>query len=78
MPDRDFKSQARCRLITVQINQGELPGLIHLTSWLKAKGITQKRLAEMVGTTKDSVSNWAQGRWGPSSVWLPLIADALG
>ena len=44
----------------------------------KAKGMTQERLAELVGTKKSNISRLESGRYNPSLDFLVKVADGLG
>lgn len=43
-----------------------------------AKGLTQKQLAEMIGTKQSSVSRLENGTGNPSLAFLQKVAEALG
>lgn len=43
----------------------------------KENGLTQKQLAEKVGTTADSIYSWEKGRSEPSSDYLVRLADVF-
>lgn len=42
------------------------------------KGLTQRELAELVGTSRRHVIRWEQGRHLPSRVYAVRLAGALG
>ena len=44
----------------------------------KAKGLTQKALAQALGVTQMTVSNWENGRRQASVAMLRKVADVLG
>lgn len=44
----------------------------------KQKGITQERLAEMIGVSSQSISKWENGVTMPDIMLLPIIADTFG
>lgn len=44
----------------------------------KAEGMTQERLAELVGTKKSNISRLESGRYNPSLDFLVKVADGLG
>ncbi|MGW7196846.1 helix-turn-helix transcriptional regulator [Streptomyces chryseus] len=50
--------------------------------WLReqrnARGLTQKQVAEMLGVTHISVSNWENGRYLPSAVNLLCLFREFG
>ena len=48
-----------------------------LKSWMKAKGISQKQLAEMIGRGKPSVSQYLSGKNIPRKDVQAKIAEAL-
>lgn len=41
------------------------------------RGITQRGLADMVGTSREIIQRWENGRGRPSDRFLPALADAL-
>lgn len=43
----------------------------------KAQGLTQRELAEAVGTEGFAVSRWERGSVSPSATYLAAMADAL-
>ena len=43
----------------------------------EALGIEQKALAELIGVTKNAISNWECGRSRPDVNLLPIICEAL-
>ncbi len=44
----------------------------------KEQGMTQERLAELVGTKKSNISRFERGRYNPSLDFLIKVADGLG
>lgn len=42
------------------------------------KGITQKQLAEMVGTKQSSIARFESGNYNPTFAFVKKLADALG
>ena len=44
----------------------------------KAKGLTQERMAELLGIDQSTVSSWEVGRSSPRVSQLKAIAKALG
>lgn len=44
----------------------------------KDQGMTQERLAELVGTKKSNISRLESGRYNPSLDFLVKVADGLG
>ena len=44
----------------------------------KASGMTQERLAELVGTKKSNISRLESGRYNPSLDFLVKVAAGLG
>ena len=44
----------------------------------KAKGLTQRDLAELIGGNRESIRAWECGLYWPSAQFLPDIAKALG
>ena len=48
-----------------------------IASWRRAKGLTQRQLADKVGVTDAAVSLWESGR-GVRQVNLEAIVQALG
>ena len=44
----------------------------------KSAGLTQVQLAEKVGVTQATVSDWERGDYFPGAQKLPALADALG
>lgn len=44
----------------------------------RGQGITQERLAEMVGTKKSNISRLESGRYNPSLDFLVKVAGGLG
>ena len=41
-------------------------------------GITQRRLAEIVGVSRTTVNHWETGRFTPSAEYMPKLASAFG
>lgn len=44
----------------------------------KDQGMTQEKLAELVGTKKSNISRLESGRYNPSLDFLVKVADGLG
>lgn len=44
----------------------------------KKAGLTQPKLAELVGTSRQSILQWETGDYWPSASWLPKLAKACG
>ena len=44
----------------------------------KSAGLTQAQLAEKVGVSQATVSEWERGDYLPGAQKLPALADALG
>lgn len=42
------------------------------------KGITQKKLAQMIGTKQSAISRFESGEYNPTLSFLDKLADALG
>lgn len=49
-----------------------------LKMYRKAKGLSQKKLADKVGTTKQSFGRWEYGQCFPSTYYVPLLCKELG
>lgn len=49
----------------------------HLKEFRKAKKLTQSELAEMVGTTKNTISSIETGQFSPSAFLAYLLCVAL-
>lgn len=45
-----------------------------LKEFRQQKGLSQKELADLLGTTRDTVANWEHGRGRPNIEMLALIA----
>ena len=52
--------------------------MTNIKSIRESKGLTQKQLADKIGTTQPCVCNWESGTSDPRTADLPRIADALG
>ncbi|MBR5446011.1 MAG: helix-turn-helix transcriptional regulator, partial [Clostridia bacterium] len=57
----------------MKINIGE-----NIRSLRKEKGITQERLAELLGVTPQAVSRWESGAGYPDMEQLPGLASLFG
>lgn len=44
----------------------------------KEQGITQKRLAELMGTAQSNISRFERGNYNPSLAFLQRMAQSLG
>lgn len=42
------------------------------------KGITQKELAQMIGTKQSAISRFESGEYNPTILFLDKLVDALG
>ena len=42
------------------------------------KGITQKKLAQMIGTKQSAISRFESGEYNPTILFLDKLVDALG
>lgn len=51
---------------------------IQLKEVRKSEGLTQERLAELVGTKKSNISRLESGRYNPSLDFLVKVAEGLG
>lgn len=40
--------------------------------------MSQKDLADLIGTDRGTICNWELCRYSPNAYWMPLLADALG
>lgn len=40
-------------------------------------GLSQKQLADLIGTSKGQVSHWENGDWGCEAAQLPALAAAV-
>ena len=61
--------------ITIRaLQEHGLPGIRRRRKELK---ISKTALAEMIGTTRQSVDIWEKGAALPAAYWLPAIARAL-
>lgn len=49
-----------------------------LKEFRKAKKLSQKKLADIVGTTKQSFGRWEYGQCFPSTYYVPLLCKVLG
>lgn len=58
--------------------RGDLALSIALSRAMRAKGISQRDLAEMTGIRKETISRILSGRRRPSAKTLMLITSALG
>lgn len=50
---------------------------IRLKELRTEKGYTQKQLAELIGTTDDSIFSWEKGRSQPPIEFIRLLCKAL-
>jgi transcriptional regulator with XRE-family HTH domain len=49
-----------------------------LQKYMIEKGITQDRLARLLGTTKFTLSRWMNGKNKPSQAYVRIIEDVCG
>ena len=49
-----------------------------LVAYRIEKGITQKQLAELIGTQQSSIARFESGSYNPSLAFAQKIADAIG
>lgn len=54
------------------------PRRVYLVEWREAKGLTQKQLAERIGTDVMTISRWENKRVAISTDTLAVLAEALG
>ena len=52
--------------------------MTNLRAYRKASGISQERLAELLGVTQGAVTQWECGRTHPGYTRLLKLADLLG
>jgi transcriptional regulator with XRE-family HTH domain len=50
----------------------------YLREWREAKGLTQERVAGLIGTNKGQVSKLERGDQRMNEDWMILFAEALG
>lgn len=50
----------------------------NLKNMRNAKGLSQAELAEIVECSPYSIYDWEKGRFAPSAVYLPKMADVFG
>lgn len=50
----------------------------HIKKLRQEKGLSQTKLAEMVGTTQNTISSLETGQYSPSAFLSGLICKALG
>ena len=61
--------------VSVPVDKGKITGE-HLRSYRKKYGLTQAELAETLGVTKESISEWERNRRGlPGTVKFALAAE---
>lgn len=51
---------------------------VYLAEWREAKSLTQKQLAERIGTDVMTISRWENGKVAISTNTLAVLAEALG
>lgn len=61
---------------TKRRNRAEFGDKIY--AFRKARGLTQPQLAEMIGVTKNSITNWEKGTSRPELAIIPKLCSALG
>ena len=49
-----------------------------IVTWLRLRGMTQRKLAKLVGVSGGAVTSWVKGETSPTQKNLLAIADALG
>jgi transcriptional regulator with XRE-family HTH domain len=54
------------------------PRRVYLPEWREAKGLTQKQLADRIGTDVMTISRWENRRVAISTDTLTVLAEALG
>jgi transcriptional regulator with XRE-family HTH domain len=54
------------------------PRKVFLAEWREAKSLTQKQLADRIGTDVMTISRWENGRVAISTNTLAVLAEALG
>lgn len=42
------------------------------------RGISQGKLADMIGCSLGTVYDWERGKYAPSTIYLPAMADVFG
>ncbi|MCQ2526768.1 MAG: helix-turn-helix transcriptional regulator [Lachnospiraceae bacterium] len=50
----------------------------HIKEFRQEKGLSQTKLAEMVGTTQNTISSLETGQYSPTAFLSGLICKALG
>lgn len=64
-------------MVMANIVSAPKPGDSHLAKLRKAAGLSQKELADIVGTIQGNISFWETNDRIPRSDLLPKLADAL-
>jgi len=62
----------------LQINEAEYKIIEEIIEARKEKNLTQKELAELVGTRQSNISRLESGNYNPSLEFLQKIASAMG
>lgn len=68
MPDKD--------LTTEDVRRNQI-ALRYVKAWLTYRGMTQKRLADMIGMSEPAVSKWLRGKQSMTLAQFTLVADLL-
>jgi len=53
------------------------PPRLYIAEWREARGLTQERLAERLGTTGMTVSRWETGKSSVNTSVMSALADAF-
>ena len=62
----------------LQINEAEYKIIEEIIEARREKNLTQKELAELVGTRQSNISRLESGNYNPSLEFLQKIASAMG
>jgi len=49
-----------------------------ISSWIKWSGVSQRRVAALIGVTPSAITNWKKGTSRPSAFHVEAVASALG
>lgn len=71
MKDADFKKSYDALDVEFRLVEA-------LIEYRNKRGLTQKQLAELVGTKQSSIARFESGKYNPTFAFVNKLADALG